>query len=197
MVQSGLPVVLIDNRLDYTPINCVNSDDEQGAYLAARHLIQAGHQQIGVIAGPESWPSNQRRVHGYRHALAEAGLPVNVVHVDRTTIDSGEEAYGRLTARCPSLTGICAVNDSMAIGAIRQAQKNGRQVPDDLSVVGFDDIDWAALNNPPLTTINVPKQQMGKEASRRLLSLLDNSDPAPVEIIVSVQLIQRESTRPL
>lgn len=195
MVQSRLPVVLVDNRLDYTPINCVNSDDQQGAYLAAQHLIEASHKQIGIISGPERWPSNERRVRGYRQALTAAGLPVFIVHMDRTTIDSGEQACEKLLSRYPSLTGICAVNDSMAIGAIRQAQKSGRHVPDDLSVVGFDNIDWAALNNPPLTTINVPKQQIGQEAAKRLLTLLDDPHISPVEVIVSVQFVQRESTR--
>jgi LacI family transcriptional regulator len=196
MLQSGLPVVLIDNRLDYSPVNCVNSDDEQGAYQAACHLVESGHRNIGIISGPEHWPSNLRRVRGYHHALQDSGLPFQIVHVSRTTIESGEEAYQTLIARYPSLTGICAVNDSMAIGAIRQAQKDGKDVPDDLSVVGFDDIDWAALNHPPLTTVNVPKQQMGKEAARRLLSLLDDPDSVPVEITVSVQFVQRESSRP-
>ncbi|HLV34745.1 MAG TPA: LacI family DNA-binding transcriptional regulator [Spirillospora sp.] len=196
MLQSGLPVVLIDNRLEYSPVNCVNSDDEQGAYQAACHLIKSGHHSIGIISGPEHWPSNMRRVKGYHHALQDSGLPLQIVHVSRTTIESGEEAYRTLIARYPSLTGICAVNDSMAIGAIRQAQKDGKHIPDDLSVVGFDGIDWAALNHPPLTTVNVPKRQMGKEAARRLLSLLDDPDSAPVEITVSVQFVQRESSRP-
>src|SRR5690606_6119339 len=68
MLQSGLPVVLIDNRLEYSPVNCVNSDDEQGAYQAACHLIKSGHHSIGIISGPEHWPSNMRRVKGYHHA---------------------------------------------------------------------------------------------------------------------------------
>jgi DNA-binding LacI/PurR family transcriptional regulator len=197
MLQSGLPVVLVDNRLNYSPVNCVNSDDETGAYLIAHHLIDSGHRNIGIISGPQHWPSNMRRVRGYQNALEDHDLPLQIVHVSRTTIESGEAAYKTLIAQYPSVTGICAVNDSMAIGAIREARKNERHVPGDLSVVGFDDIEWAALNHPPLTTISVPKQQMGKEAARRLLAQLDDSESLPVEITVSVQLVERESTRPV
>lgn len=195
MLASGLPVVLVDNKLEYSPVNCVNTDDEHGAYLAARHLVDAGHRCIAVICGPERWPSNARRVRGYRRALEEAGLPLHIVHADRTTIESGADAYQQMVAQHPEVTALCAVNDSMAIGAIRTAQKDGRRVPEDLSVVGFDDIDWATLNDPPLTTISIPKRQMGKEAANRLLSLMNDPDSVPTEVIVSVQLVQRESTR--
>ncbi len=196
MLQTGLPVVLVDNRLEYWPANCVNSDDEAGAYRAAQHLLDGGHRAIGVIAGPAHWPSNARRVGGYRRALQRAGLPLYSAHVDRTTIDSGAEAYDQLMRQHPEVTAICAVNDAMAIGAIRTAQKAGRSVPGDLSVVGFDDIDWAALNNPPLTTVNIPKRQMGREAASRLLALLQDPEAAPAEVIVAVQLVARESSAP-
>lgn len=194
MRHTGMPIVLVDNKLDHAKIDSVNTDDEYGGYLAARHLLEAGHHQIGVISGPQDWYSNARRVRGYRLALAESGVPICIAYVDRTTIDSGETAYHRLMEQQPGLTALCAVNDSMAIGAIRAAQAQGRRVPDDLSVVGFDDIDWASLNNPPLTTISVPKRQVGQEAARRLLSLLHEPTMQPVEIVVSVQLIKRQST---
>lgn len=195
MLRSEIPTVLVDNRLQYSPINCVNCDNEGGAYLATRHLLDLGHRHIGILSGPESWISNNRRVRGYQQALQDADLPLHIVHVERTTIDSGEEAYQQLIAEYPYVTGICAVNDSMAIGAIRAAHKEGRHVPDHLSVVGFDDIDWASLNNPPLTTINIPKRQIGKEAANRVLSLFGDPHALPSEVVVSVQLIQRESTR--
>jgi DNA-binding LacI/PurR family transcriptional regulator len=85
----------------------------------------------------------------------------------------------------------------MALGAIRAARQIGRCAPDDLSVVGFDNIEWAALNDPPLTTIDVPKRQLGQEAAKRLLSLLGDSDAKPVEVVVSTQLVVRQSTRSL
>ncbi len=194
MLQTDLPVVLVDNCLGHSPVNCVNIDNEGGAYLAARHLLELGHRRIGAIAGPKHWDSNERRIQGYRQALDEAELPLHIVHVKRTTINTGDEAYRQLAAQHPDLTAICAINDSMAIGAIRAAQADGKTVPEDLSVVGFDDIDWARFNDPPVTTVNIPKRQMGEEAVNRLIALLNKPDLQPAEVTVSVQLVERAST---
>jgi LacI family transcriptional regulator len=194
MINSQFPVVLVDNRLDYSPVNCVNSDDETGALLAAEHLLALGHTRIGVIAGPSAWPSTARRVRGYTRALQARDLRPFTVHVDETSIESGRAAYQRLMAAHDGVTAICAVNDSMAIGAIREAKSHGKRVPDDLSVVGFDDISWAELNSPPLTTVRIPRQQIGKEAAHRILMLLREPDLPASEIIVPVQLVERHST---
>lgn len=194
MLNSELPVVLVDNRLEFSPANCVNSDDELGAYHAAQHLLQLGHTQIGVIAGPPDWASTARRVRGYQRALVEHGLAMQVVHMNETTIESGRTAYRQITAAHPEISALCAVNDSMAIGAIREAKLLGKNVPDDLSVIGFDDISWAELNDPPLTTVRIPRQQMGKEAAHRVLMLLQDPDLLASEIIVPVALVERHST---
>lgn len=197
LMRSGIPLALVDNELDYSPVNCVNSDDEGGAYLAAKHLLELGHRKIVALSGPEAWASNARRVAGYRRALAEYNLALPVVYADRTSIESGEQAYARVTAKHPETTAICAVNDAMALGAMRAAQEGGRSLPNDLSVVGFDDIPLASLNEPQLTTIRVPKMQMGAEVVQRLLALLHQPDLAPVEVQVSVELIKRASTVPV
>jgi DNA-binding LacI/PurR family transcriptional regulator len=197
MLATDVPLVLVDNKLAHSAINCVNSDDETGAYTAAHHLIDSGHQHIGVISGPQHWYSNARRARGVQFALAEAGLPLHIVHSDRTIMESGEAATQQLLSLHPHITGICAVNDAMAFGAIRTARRIGRNVPDDLSVIGFDNIDWAQLNDPPLTTIDVPKRQLGQEAAKRLISILGDGDTSPVEVVVSTQLVVRQSTRSL
>ena len=195
MQHTGLPVVLVDNRLEYSGINCVNSDDEHGAFIAAQNLLALGHRSIGIIAGPESWPSNGRRVAGYRRALSLVEITPTIAHVETTTIESGTLAYTQLVQQNPQLTAICAVNDSMAIGAIRAAAAQGRHVPDDLSIIGFDDIAWAKLNDPPLTTVRISKPQMGREAFQRVRVLIDDPDVQPVEITVGVELIERGSTK--
>jgi DNA-binding LacI/PurR family transcriptional regulator len=195
MLQTEIPVVLVDNRLEHSNVDCINSDDENGAYLAARHLLEKGHHRVGIISGPMSWPSNARRVRGYWRALANGSDGVPIIHKEQTTIESGKQAFHQLIAAHPDITAICAVNDSMAIGAIRAARiDNGLHVPDDLAVVGFDDIAWAELNDPPLTTVSVPKLQMGIEAANRLLKLLADRESAPVEVTVGVKLIPRASS---
>lgn len=194
MLHTGMPIVLVDNHLEFLPANCVNSDDEGGAYRAARFLFEAGHTQIGVIAGPPSWASTARRVRGYRRAADEMGIVLTEIHAEETTIESGQSAFTQLAEQQPQITALCAVNDSMAIGAIRAGRARGLRVPDDLSVIGFDDIAWAAHNDPPLTTVRIPRQQMGKEAAHRTLTLLANPDLLPSEIIVPVELIKRGST---
>jgi DNA-binding LacI/PurR family transcriptional regulator len=93
----------------------------------------------------------------------------------------------------PDLTAVCAVNDSMAIGAIRAARLAKRRVPEDLSVIGFDDIAWAELNDPPLATVSIPKRQMGMEAANRLVQLLADPDQTPTTLMLDVRLIQRAS----
>lgn len=195
MLATQIPVVLVDNKLAHSTVNCVNTDDDTGGYTAARHLIELSHQQIGVISGPKHWYSSVRRVRGIHYALAEAGMPMHIIHVDRTTIESGAAATEQLLSSHPQITGICAVNDPMAFGAIRTARRNGRSVPDDLSVVGYDNIHWAQLNDPPLTTIDIPKGQLGQEAAKRLINVLGDGDASPVEVVVSTQLVVRQSTR--
>jgi LacI family transcriptional regulator, galactose operon repressor len=197
MMQSEIPVALVDNQLSHSRINCVNSDDENGAYLAARHLLDLNHRKIGALSGPEQWSSNARRVAGYRRALAEFSLTLPIERSNRTTIESGEAAYRRLIQQYPDLTAICAVNDAMALGAMRAVQQTGKSIPGDISIVGFDDIPLASLNDPQLTTIRVPKRQMGIEVAQRMLAMLSNPDLSPVEILVSVELVTRSSTRKL
>ncbi len=194
MTRLDMPVVLVDNQLDHGQSHSINSDDEGGAYQAARHLIELNHQKIGILSGPTQWPSNRRRVQGYHRALDEAGLQKTTIYADLTTIESGYEAFEKLIAESPDITAVCAVNDSMAIGAIRAARVHGLQIPANLSVVGFDDIAWATHNDPPLTTVNIPKQQLGAEAARRLLALLEDPSLAPTDLTISVRLIERAST---
>lgn len=194
MTRLAVPVVLVDNHLGHSQAHSINSDDEDGAYQAAQHLIDLGHKKIGILSGPTQWPSSHQRVKGYWRALEAAKLPKVTIYADLTTIESGYEAFEKLIAQTPDVTAICAVNDSMAIGAIRAAKAHGLKTPENLSVVGFDDIDWATHNDPPLTTVNIPKRQLGAEAARHLLALLEDPFLAPTDLVISVRLIERAST---
>lgn len=189
----GVPLVLIDNALPRTPVDCVLSEDEEGGYEATQHLIEHGHRRIALLAGPLEWPSNSARSAGYRRAMADAGLLPIEMHWDETTLESGYAAMQRVLADYPDLTAIFAVNDSMAIGAMRMARAAGRSVPDSIAVVGFDDIEAASHVDPPLTTVKVNKRQMGVIAARRLVSLMGGAECVPVRSSVASQLLVRSS----
>jgi DNA-binding LacI/PurR family transcriptional regulator len=195
LITAGMPLVLIDNSLDETPANCVLTDDEGGAYAATRHLLDHGHTHVAFLSGPSAWISSRERARGYRRAVEEAGLEPRVAYGTETTIASGEATLEEALQRWPELTALCAANDSMAIGAIRAAQARGRTVPGDLCVVGFDDISWARMSNPPLTTVHVFKRRMGELAAQRLLDAIARPDAPPSKTLVSTRLVRRGSCR--
>ncbi|MBW7881475.1 MAG: LacI family DNA-binding transcriptional regulator [Caldilineaceae bacterium] len=189
----NIPLVLVDNALPRSTVDCVLSEDEQGGYNATVHLLEHGHRRIVVLTGPLDWASNQARYQGYRHAMEEKGLAVLEIHEAETTIDSGYTAMQAALSSYPDVTAVFAVNDSMAMGAMRAAREAGRTVPADLAVIGFDDIEWAAHADPPLTTVKVYKRQMGAVAARRLVQLMTNEEEVPIRSTVATQLITRAS----
>jgi len=193
--QSGLPCVLVDNCLQETPIDCVVSDDQAGAAAAVEHLVQHGHRQILCLSGPQEWASSRERSQGYRLAMQRAGLAeqARVLHAPGTTIDTGQALLRQALDEGLHPTAVFAINDSMAIGAMRAAQAAGLRVPEDLALIGFDDISWAELATPPLTTVHIYKEEMGSLAARRLLDLLGRSDSVPVRSIVGTRLVVRRS----
>lgn len=188
-----VPLVLVDNTLPYSPVDCVLSEDEAGGYAATTHLLDHGHTGVAMLSGPDAWPSNQARLRGYRQAMAERDLPPWEVHGRETTAESGQRTMETALAQFPALSAIFTANDSMAIGAIRAARAAGRRTPEDLAVAGFDDLDWAEHTTPPLTTVKVHKRRMGALAARRLVELLGGESEAPVRSTVANSLIIRSS----
>jgi DNA-binding LacI/PurR family transcriptional regulator len=191
--SAGFPIVLIDNALHETKIDSILCDNSDGAYKAAKHLIEHGHSRIVFLRGPAEWVSNRERCAGYQQAMSEAGLESQVVPMSDTTIDTGYEALGRALETYPDLTAICAVNDATAIGAIRALKEAGRQLPDDVAITGFDDISWAALNEPPLTTVHIYLEEIGRFAARRLVDLIEGNSQVPMRISLATRLVIRQS----
>jgi LacI family transcriptional regulator len=193
MVAAGVPLVLVDNCLSQMSVNCVLNDDEGGAYAATRHLLEHSYTRIAFLSGPQEWVSNRERARGYQRAMEEAHLEPLILRASETTIASGAEMMRRALERWPDLRAVCAVNDSVAIGAIRAAAGLGRRTPDDLAVIGFDDIRWAAMNEPPLSTVHVFKRRMGELAAQYLLNSIRNPNAPPVKTVVSTELVLRSS----
>ncbi|MFH5824786.1 LacI family DNA-binding transcriptional regulator [Georgenia sp. AZ-5] len=147
----------------------ISVDDEQAGYDAARHLLRLGHRRIGLLAGrPESVFVNGPRVAGYRRAMQEAGCAPNVVHGD-FTYASGGPGLRALLGRDPGLTAVFAVSDEMGVAVVNELQRLGRRVPDDVSVLGFDDTPSSQHVYPPLSTVAQPLREMGELAVRKLL----------------------------
>lgn len=193
LIAAGVPIVLVDNTLSQLQVNCILGDDEGGLYQATHHMLEHGHRHVAFLCGPQAWISNREREAGYRRAIVEAGLEPHVLHAGETTIASGQAMLAEALERWPELTAICAVNDPVAIGAIRTAQQLGRAIPNDLAIIGFDDISWAALNSPPLSTVHVHKRRMGQLAARRVMELLQEPDSVPTRTVVATRLVLRQS----
>jgi DNA-binding LacI/PurR family transcriptional regulator len=207
--SSGLPMVLVDSE-DLPEHSSVVVDDEGGARAAADHVVGLGHRDILVIAveRPQTPAERvvgqregvaERRLRGYRAGLAAGGLTLDDewVVAGRASIDGGESAFQRAWSFGLRPTAILAMGDAMAIGAMRAARQLGLRVPDDVSVVGFDDIDLAALVDPALTTVHQPIRQKGTDAVRLLLAELElRPGHQPEHLRLETRLIVRGSTGP-
>ena len=192
--SGSLSVILVDNVLRETAIPTVTADDSGGCRAATCHLVDVhSHTSIALLRGTPGWVSSDERAAGYCAAMGAAGLEPRVVSVEGTTIETGAKAVVEALETWPEVTAVVAVNDAMAIGAIREARKLGRRVPEDLAVVGFDDISWAVLSDPPLTTVRVPIVQIGRRAGRVLLDHFDDVITVASRTTLSTELVVRTS----
>jgi DNA-binding LacI/PurR family transcriptional regulator len=204
---NGLPMVLVDSD-DLAGLSSIVVDDELGARAAAAHLLGLGHRDILVMAveGPILETGDQRRtgvterrVRGYRAAFDEAGVAFadDAIVAARASIDAGAAAFHGAWTSGRRPTAVLAMSDAIAIGAMRAAGELGLRVPDDVSVVGYDDIDLAALVAPPLTTVHQPVRRKGIDAVRLLLAEVEADPPArPEHLRLETRLVVRGSTAP-
>ena len=194
-LNTGFPVVLIDNKLDHHKANTILTDEAGGAYEATNHLISHGHSRIAHIGGPLEGISNQQRYAGYCTAMHDAGLAgiYRVVPKEGTTIVTSEQVTTELLARPEPPTAIFAANDTLALGAARAVAARGLTIPDDLALIGFDNISFAEYFSPPLTTVHIFKEQIGRQTARRIMELINEPGIAPVEIIIFTELVIRQS----
>lgn len=177
-------------------LTTIGIDEFAAASEAVTYLIALGHRDIAHIAGPPA-PTNADRERGYRSAMAQAGLSVDPSRIvpGNNTMRSGQEAAMVLLSRLPTPTAIFCGNDEMAIGAITICKQKGLRVPQDISIVGFDDVDIAEFYDPPLTTVRQPRRELGRRAMVELLSLLeDNEREAGERIVLPHTLVVRGST---
>jgi LacI family transcriptional regulator len=192
--NTGLPMVLFGNDLKQTEIDCVVFHDRKGTHDITKHLIEHGHTKILFLSGPEEWYTSEERKAGYLDALMEAGLKSRIIRMTDTTIETGKTFFKEAIENIhPEITAVVSVNDATAIGVLDEARCLGMKVPDDIAVVGFDDIPWASLSYPPLTTVQVFIEEMAKITTSRFLDLLENPGLHPTKSISATSLVIRKS----
>ncbi|MFZ3599323.1 LacI family DNA-binding transcriptional regulator [Streptomyces sp. BH104] len=196
-----MPLVLLDpESLPDDSIVSVGATNFSGGHAAAAHLLSLGHRRVAYLGGTERAGSNQARLHGFRSAMEAAGVkvaPELVRHAGTFHAAEGIDHGERLLAVDPAPTAIFASSDELAAGVIEGARRRGLRVPDDLSVVGFDDTPLALVTSPPLTTIHGPVREMGAVALRTALQLAAAEKIDSHHVELATQLVVRESTRPL
>ena len=192
--RCDLPLVLVDHF--YPGVRCVNDDNQQGAWLATKHLLDGGSRRVAAIFGPLTHYSVSLRAKGFRRALFEAGRlfdPDYEVTLDPALEyrDAGLDAMRRLMALPEPPDAVFAYNDSTAIYAIEVCRELGLRVPEDVRIIGYDDIEEAAHSKPPLSTVKMDKEALGLVAARALIE----GDIEPNEASLPVELVIRESSR--
>lgn len=192
--EHGMPLVLINRRMEGVASVC--TDNHKGGYEATCHLIELGHREISYIGVPPYVKSGIPRRKGYERALRENNLPLdsNLVVVEENSADGGYRAAMALLSRGETATAVFVYDDLMAIGAMRAYQEMGLRVPEDVAVVGYDDIPLATHITPPLTTVRQDKQAMGIEAMRMLIKLMQGEDLPESEVVMQPELIVRCSS---
>lgn len=189
-----VPLVLVDRSLEGVNADQLRVDHEQGAYLANRHLLELGHRRIVCIGGPASTQVAQLRAAGYQRALDEAGVAAQAVVDCPFTSPAGHAAAQMLLAAEPRPTAIFAGNDMIALGVLRAAAERGLQVPQQLSVVGFDDIEVSRYLHPALTTVGQCIGALGEQVAARLLERIRTPDLAVTQRLIEPILLLRESS---
>jgi DNA-binding LacI/PurR family transcriptional regulator len=191
----GLPCVFVGRPLTAAErTTYVDVDNLAGSREATQVLIDRGCRRIGAIAGPQDMTAGVDRLQGWREAVDSAGLPHDAVAFGDFTELSGERAASELLAGHPDLDGIAVASDLMAAGALRVLATAGRRVPDDVAVVGYDDLGMAERTTPPLTTVRQPITEMASRATRLLLEQIDAGGAArPMRVMIQPSLVRRES----
>lgn len=196
-VRYGAPIVCVDPHTGPSDLPTIDSDNLRGAQLATEHLLALGHRKIAMLTGRADLQSARLREEGYRQAMAQAGVPVDERHVALGAYDPDVSATSarRLLTSPDRPTAIFAANDISAIATVDTALELGFRVPDDLSVVGFDNVPESALCTPSLTTVHQPIREMGQCAIELLIRLIRGETSDPLQLTLATSLVVRHSTR--
>ena len=198
LAEAGIPMVLIENFQNF-PIHAVTADNFTAGLVMTEYLISLGHRRIGALCGPDKYSSLRDRLRGYRTAMVENGLPLDPSLQPSPVSDNPRKGYvqmKKLISLPEPPTAVFAVSDRAAFGAMEAIKDTGLVCPDDVSVVGIDDVRDSAYSTPPLTTFKVPKHDLGKSAVAILHNLMLDKSMPPTRTVVLGKLILRDSAAP-
>ncbi len=195
LAASGVPVILLNRSPTCKRFSTILADNTEGGTLAAKHLISLGHKRLLHLTGPSQHGNLTDRTKAFLKAMQNASLPDPVVIRGQHTFLGGYEMAKRAFAKNRSATAVFAANDVMAFGCIRAALESGIRIPDDLSIIGFDNIEVSQITCPPLTTIHQPKYELGKAAIEMLLKMTIAEEYQPEHRVIGVRLVERQSCR--
>jgi len=198
LVEKNTPVVYIKNTPVDEPVSAVCLDDEMGGYLATDYLLKLGHTRIATILGPRNEQCTQERLIGFQKAYQEADTDYNQATLlqGNWSAASGSSAIKQLLKDKTSFSAVFAQNDNMAVGAIRALRESGLRIPQDVSIIGYDDIPLSSFFDPPLTTIRQPIEQFGRLGAKLLIAAVKDQDFKPQIIRLDPELIIRETCLP-
>ncbi|MFC4857913.1 LacI family DNA-binding transcriptional regulator [Actinophytocola glycyrrhizae] len=200
LTQAGLPLVVLDpQHQPHSDVNSVGPTNFAGGFAATQHLLGLGHHRIAYLGGPAVAAANQARVHGYRAAMEAKKVPVPGAYVrsGEFTYETGMLGAAALLDLAEPPTAVFAANDEIALGVVETARTRGLRVPEDLSVVGFDDTLLARVASPPLTTVRQPLREMGGVALRTALRLAVGEKLESHHVELATELVVRASTAPI
>jgi len=198
LANRNIPLVLIDRVIEGVPISVVLIDNVKAGYTATSHLVEFGHTKIGCISGPSHILSSNERVLGYKMSLREHNIQIDnsLIVTGNHRIRSGYDAMNILLNTHEEINAVFAGNDLMALGAIISIKERGLNIPDDIAIIGFDDIPLDNLIEPSLSTMAQPVERMSFEAVRILVNQIKDRNSAQERIVIEADLVIRHSTQP-
>jgi LacI family transcriptional regulator, galactose operon repressor len=194
--QAGIPIILLDRTVETLQVDAVKVDNMRGAYEAVNHLIELNHRRIGIISGFKHLTTGDERYQGYREALTAAGLPIDdsLVRFGDFKTESGYHLTHELMAAADPPKALFVANNLMTLGAMRALHELGVRIPEDIALVGFDDMPWSGELYSPLTAVSQPTYELGQEAVQLLMRRISQPAAPYRTIVLQTRLIIRESS---
>ncbi|MEE4174873.1 MAG: LacI family DNA-binding transcriptional regulator [Xanthomonadales bacterium] len=196
--ESLLPFVLLNRLIPSLEHHCLSLDNEEGGYLATKAVLDLGHRQIAYISGPRGWGDAEARLAGHRRALKEFGVPWNqkLFYPGDFTENAGSEGTATMLDAGVPFTAVVCANDEMAVGAMDRLRTRGFGIPDDVSIIGFDNVRWARFLFPKLSTIHYPLEDMSRMAAHWVLRHVYGDEDLTIQRRFAPRLVLRDTTAP-